>query len=163
MSDVENMALIMSKSRWEKEEEKCVISCRKIQSQIIGYTHALFQQNGSGSKGAIPKFARGYERSVEFGNGDGCASGKVPQGRTRTIGVGVETLQKAHKYPRDAQTVRNISSSLTEILFWMENELIVKGFKNESNSRLLKVKYRFVCSVVWRRCKSSDYQTQQRA
>lgn len=78
------------------------------------YIHPLFQQNGSGSKGAIPKFTRGYERSVEFGNGDGCTSGKVPQGRTRTIGIGVETLQKAHKYPRDAQTVRNTSSSLPD-------------------------------------------------
>lgn len=89
---------------------------------MVIYT-LFFQQNGSGSKGAIPKFTRGYERFVELGNGDGCAGGKVPQGRTRTIGVGVETLQKAHKYPRDAQTVRKILLFVTRF----DGERIYRG------------------------------------
>lgn len=65
-----------------------------------------FQQNCGRPEGTVPELARGYEGPAELRDGKSRARGEVSEGRTRTTGVRVETLQETHRHPRDAQTVQ---------------------------------------------------------
>lgn len=69
---------------------------------IILQNNFAFQQNCGRPESTIPEFARRYERSAEFRNGKSGARGEVSEGRARTTGVRVETLQETHRHPRDA-------------------------------------------------------------
>lgn len=68
-------------------------------------TNFAFQQNCGRSESTVPESARGYEGPAELRDGKSGARGEVPEGRTRTTGVRVETLQETYRHPRDAQTV----------------------------------------------------------
>lgn len=73
---------------------------------IILRNNFAFQQNCGRSESTVPELARGYEGPAELRDGKSGARGEVPEGRTRTTGVRVETLQETHRHPRDAQTVQ---------------------------------------------------------